>query len=185
MATKDYYLTLGVARTASSSDVRAAFRKLAKRYHPDHKGSEGTEAFQNNIVEAYEVLSDLQRRNVYNYELFQAEGYGEFSSEAIGTPYGAAPESLIPEPVSFVYGFRTIHPSFEPLFQRFRRNFTGFGAPKAEQAESLTLERCSQLMKPAEVGSCPSASRSSIPAQSVTALGMSGSFPACTAKSTG
>jgi DnaJ-class molecular chaperone len=57
MAAKDYYLILGVTRAGSKSGIREAFRELAKRYHPDHVGSQGTTFFQE-LVEAYEVLSN-------------------------------------------------------------------------------------------------------------------------------
>src|SRR5437870_11490997 len=58
---KDLYSTLGVSRTESLHGIREAFRKLAKRYHPDHAGQQGTLKFQE-ILNAYEVLSDPEKR---------------------------------------------------------------------------------------------------------------------------
>jgi DnaJ-class molecular chaperone len=139
MPTKDYYLILGVSRTESVSGIREAFRELAKRYHPDRIGPQGTSLFQD-IVEAYQVLSDPERRKVYNQGLRHAEGYAAPPPAPIITRYEPEPEPLMPEPMSILRGFRTIRPSFEPLLYRFRRNFTGFGAPKAERLESLTVE---------------------------------------------
>ena len=60
---KDYYATLGVAKTASHDDIRKAFRKLARQYHPDvAKDKKNAESKFKEINEAYEVLSDVQRR---------------------------------------------------------------------------------------------------------------------------
>lgn len=72
MAVKDYYLILGVARDESAEGIRSAFRELAKRYHPDLAGEESAPEFRE-IREAYEVLSDPERRKRYNSELAAAE----------------------------------------------------------------------------------------------------------------
>src|SRR5256712_12132068 len=65
---KDLYSTLGVTRTESLRGIREAFRKLAKRYHPDHAGQRGTPKFQE-ILNAYTVLSHPEKRNRYNDSL--------------------------------------------------------------------------------------------------------------------
>jgi len=65
---KDLYSTLGVTRTESLRGIREAFRKLAKRYHPDHAGQRGTPKFQE-ILNAYTVLSDPEKRKRYNDSL--------------------------------------------------------------------------------------------------------------------
>ena len=64
---KDYYKTLGVSRTASEDDVRKAFRKLAREYHPDvaKDKSKAEEKFKE-VNEAYEVLSDPEKRKKYD-----------------------------------------------------------------------------------------------------------------------
>jgi molecular chaperone DnaJ len=63
---RDYYEVLGVNRNASDDDVKKAFRKLAFQYHPDHNGDDGaTEKFKE-INEAYEVLSDANKRAAYD-----------------------------------------------------------------------------------------------------------------------
>lgn len=72
MATKNYYLILGVSRDESQEGIRAAFRRLAKRYHPDRAGA-GSAAEFRELLEAYEVLSDQERRRRYNSELEAAE----------------------------------------------------------------------------------------------------------------
>lgn len=65
---KDHYETLGVERTEAESGIKAAFRQLAKRFHPDLYGPDATRRFQE-IVEAYEVLSDPEARASYNQGL--------------------------------------------------------------------------------------------------------------------
>src|SRR5271163_198239 len=64
---KDYYKTLGVAREASEDEIKKAFRKLARQYHPDvAKTKKGAEEKFKEINEAYEVLSDATKRKKYD-----------------------------------------------------------------------------------------------------------------------
>src|SRR5581483_5530703 len=64
---KDYYEVLGVPRTASADDIKKAFRKLARQYHPDvAKTKKGAEEKFKEINEAYEVLSDPTKRKKYD-----------------------------------------------------------------------------------------------------------------------
>jgi DnaJ-class molecular chaperone len=67
MEYKDYYKILGVARGANADDIKKAFRKLARKYHPDvNPGDKKAEAKFKEINEAYEVLSDPDKRNKYD-----------------------------------------------------------------------------------------------------------------------
>ena len=64
---KDYYQSLGVSKGASADDIRKAFRKLARKYHPDVSGNKpGAEDKFKEINEAYEVLSDPEKRQKYD-----------------------------------------------------------------------------------------------------------------------
>src|SRR5260221_6237006 len=63
---RDYYEVLGVARNASDEEMKKAFRRLAKQYHPDAYKEQGAEARFVEINEAYEVLSDPQKRAAYD-----------------------------------------------------------------------------------------------------------------------
>jgi DnaJ-class molecular chaperone len=68
MTLKNYYIILGISPNTSAEDIRFAFRRLAKKFHPDKAGGERTAFFQD-ITEAYEVLSDPQKRKLYNQKL--------------------------------------------------------------------------------------------------------------------
>ena len=63
---KDYYKTLGLARSATNDDVKKAYRKMALKFHPDKNKSAGAEERFKEIAEAYEVLSDKKKREIYD-----------------------------------------------------------------------------------------------------------------------
>jgi molecular chaperone DnaJ len=137
MALKNYYLTLGVSRNESAAGVHEAFRELAKRYHPDVAGPDSAEHFRN-LLEAYKHLSDSQLRARYNHSLQEMEA--KTSSKAEPVVQAKSPEPLVPEPLSILRSFETARPSFDEMIERFLRNFTGIGIPKAERIEDLNLE---------------------------------------------
>lgn len=66
MEFKDYYQTLGLKRNAHKADIKRAFRKLARKYHPDLNKEEGAEARFKEVNEAYEVLKDSEKRAAYD-----------------------------------------------------------------------------------------------------------------------
>ena len=83
---KDYYGVLGVAKDASEEEIKKAYRKMALRFHPDkNKESDAEEKFKE-IGEAYEVLSDKDKREVY-------DRYGEEGLRR-GGGGGAGPTSV-------------------------------------------------------------------------------------------
>ena len=63
---QDYYDVLGVPRNAGAEDIKKAFRKLAMQYHPDRNHEPGAEARFKQVNEAYEVLSDPEKRAMYD-----------------------------------------------------------------------------------------------------------------------
>lgn len=63
---RDYYDVLGVSRGASSEEIKKAFRRLAMQYHPDRNKDPGAEQKFKEVSEAYEVLSDPERRSAYD-----------------------------------------------------------------------------------------------------------------------
>src|SRR5262249_19079084 len=68
MATKesDYYELLGISRTASDGEIKRAFRTLARELHPDVSAEPDADARFREVAEAYEVLSDPERRGIYD-----------------------------------------------------------------------------------------------------------------------
>lgn len=100
---RDYYDVLGIARTASTDEIKKAFRKLARQYHPDVSKEENAEAKFKEINEAYEVLSDDQKRQ--RYDRFGHAGV----QGAAGGGYGNAA------------GFA----GFEDIFEDFFSSFVG------------------------------------------------------------
>ena len=64
---RDYYEVLGVSKTASDSEIKSAYRKLAKKYHPDmNPGDKQAEQKFKEVTEAYNVLSDTEKKKLYD-----------------------------------------------------------------------------------------------------------------------
>ena len=63
---KDYYKILGIPKTAKDDEVKKAYRKMALRYHPDKNKTIGAEEKFKEVAEAYEVLSDKKKRDIYD-----------------------------------------------------------------------------------------------------------------------
>ncbi len=83
MPGKDYYKTLGVERSAVEKDIKAAFRRLARKYHPDvNPGNKDAEARFKEINEAYEVLSDAEKRHKYDQYGDQWQSADQFAQQA-------------------------------------------------------------------------------------------------------
>lgn len=76
---KDFYRVLGVARNASVSAIRRAYRRLAKQYHPESGPAASREAFRK-LQLAYETLSDAERRQHYDETLEHVEGEDVFGA---------------------------------------------------------------------------------------------------------
>ena len=84
MAKRDYYEVLGVGRTASAGEIKRAYRKLARTHHPDVSKDSDAEAKFKEVQEAYDVLSDPKKRQMYD----------RFGSAAFdGTTGGAGPHA--------------------------------------------------------------------------------------------
>src|SRR5246127_2916944 len=89
---KDYYGVLGVKKSASADDIRKAFRKLARKYHPDvNPGDKTAEEKFKAISEANDVLSDPKKRKIYDQLGFYSDNIDPAAAEAYarGGPTGA------------------------------------------------------------------------------------------------
>ncbi|PYV82384.1 MAG: molecular chaperone DnaJ, partial [Acidobacteria bacterium] len=89
---KDYYEILGVKKSASVDDIRKAFRKLARKYHPDvNPGDKAAEEKFKTLSEANDVLSDPKKRKIYDQLGFYSDNIDPAAAEAYarGGPTGA------------------------------------------------------------------------------------------------
>src|ERR1700751_6029112 len=88
---KDYYEILGVKKSASAEDIRKAFRKLARKYHPDvNPGDKGAEEKFKALSEANEVLSDPKTRKIYDQVGFYSDNIDPATAEAYARAGGGA-----------------------------------------------------------------------------------------------
>src|SRR5580700_7709959 len=86
----DYYKTLGVERAAAEDDIRKAYRKLARKYHPDlNPGDKSVEDRFKNVQEAYDILSDSKKRSMYDQVGFYSDA--GFAAGGAGAAAGGAP----------------------------------------------------------------------------------------------
>ena len=111
---KNYYDILGVSENASESDIKSAFRKLSKKYHPDVNNEAGAEEKFKEINEAYSVLSDKEKRQMY-------DTFGTVDPNAMGGQ-GVDPFSR----------------GFDP-FSMFRDSGFGFGDQMKEKGDDLKI----------------------------------------------
>ncbi|MGN8887940.1 DnaJ C-terminal domain-containing protein [Blautia sp. HCP28S3_G10] len=91
MAKRDYYEVLGVGRNADAKEIKRAYRKLAKKYHPDmNPGDKQAEQKFKEVTEAYNVLSDSEKKKLYDQYGFAAfeEGFGGAGSHGAGSQGG-------------------------------------------------------------------------------------------------
>src|ERR1700742_3163049 len=88
---KDYYSTLGVAKTATEKEIKQAFRKLARKHHPDvNPNDKSAEAKFKEINEAYEVLGDPDKRKKYDDLGANWRAYEQAGPAAAGNPFAGA-----------------------------------------------------------------------------------------------
>ena len=117
---QDYYELLGVARGAPQKEIRQAYRKLARKYHPDlNPGDKSSEEKFKQVQEAYDVLSDTKKRQMYDQFGFEAPG-------ASGAPGGVEPGDVHFDFGGFDFGSQgSGGASFRDLFGQFFRGGGG------------------------------------------------------------
>jgi molecular chaperone DnaJ len=143
---KNYYIVLGISSASNQDEIKAAYRRLAKEYHPDLSG-EGHSPFQV-IQEAYSVLSDPRSRRAYDESRRQQKRkiMRGLKFEPMAKSPEAPPEPLVPEqgPIDLdeAYlsrSFESFRPSFEALFDRIISNFEERTQAKGERPEPLSV----------------------------------------------
>src|SRR5881296_100063 len=125
MEFKDYYSTLGVAKTATEKEIKTAFRKLARKHHPDvNPGDKAAESRFKELNEAYEVLGDPVKRKKYdelgaNWRQYEQAGAGFDPRQA-----GGGFHTMTEEEMNEMFG------DGNP-FSDFFQTFFGGGGPGA------------------------------------------------------
>ena len=144
MEFKDYYATLGVPKAATDKELKQAFRKLARKYHPDvNPGDKTAEAKFKEINEAYEVLGDPDKRKKYDelganwrmYEQAQAHGGANpFAGGAwnVGGSGQSGFRTMTPEEMEEMFGDQNPFSDFFTTF--FGGGFSGAGRADARTA---------------------------------------------------
>jgi molecular chaperone DnaJ len=144
---QDYYELLGVSRTAAVKDIRAAYRKLARKYHPDlNPGDKSAEEKFKQIQEAYEVLSDTKKRQMFDQFGFNppgqgappppGAGYGNYGGQGGGTGFNVDFEGFDFGGGAGAGG-QGGGTSFRDLFSQFFRG-GGAASQRGEEAEPGT-----------------------------------------------
>src|SRR5512141_2171096 len=142
---KDYYKILGVSRTASDAEIKKAFRKLAREFHPDvAKNKKQAEEKFKEVNEAYEVLGDPQKRKRYDELGATWKSGADFRpppgwESPGGRPFpGRGPRG---EDFEFEFGGTGFSDFFEQLFGSRGRGGGGFRRPAGFEEEDMATER--------------------------------------------
>jgi molecular chaperone DnaJ len=135
-AKQDYYDLLGVSRKAVQKDIRAAYRKLARKYHPDlNPGDKSSEEKFKQVQEAYDILSDAKKRQMYDQFGFDTPG-------AAGMPTQGNPNDVHFDFGGFDFGGGSAGggPSFRDLFSQYFRGGGGVAEAPSHAEAGSSLE---------------------------------------------
>ena len=134
---KDYYKILGVTRTADVKEIKSAYRKLARKYHPDvNPGDKSAESKFKEISEAYSVLSDPKKKAQYEQFGEQWKAYSQAGQHPGGSPMGD-------QGIEFEFSNINLGDFFESILGGARKGRAGRAPQRGEDIEyglDLTLE---------------------------------------------
>jgi DnaJ-class molecular chaperone len=149
MAEKDFYQILGVSKSATADEIKKAYRKLALLYHPDRNKTKEGEAKFKEVTKAYEVLSDVQKRQTYDQYGAAAFEQGASGGAGGGGPFGGAGGQYGPFTYSYSSGggggqefdFGGFSDPFE-IFEQFFGGASPFGRQQRRPvyAASITFD---------------------------------------------
>lgn len=137
MPKRSYYAILGVSECEEPQAIRAAYRELARRLHPDVSGGATADEFRQ-VTEAYRVLSDPEQRR--DYDLLRGQPRRLAQDPRDCPARDMATRAYAWDPISVLGEPERVGPSYDALIERLIRNFTGVGSAKAERPESLSFE---------------------------------------------
>ena len=147
MQFKDYYAALGIEPSAGEADIKKAYRRLARKYHPDVSKEAGAEEQFKTINEAYEVLKDPQKRAAY--DRLRAQGYRS-GDEVMGggvPPQGFQFDDLFSDAAGRNSGFSHF---FESLFANQHGRFRSASGAHSAATGPGKMQRRSTLRVPLE-----------------------------------
>jgi len=177
-------MVLGVSHAESPSGIRQAFRELVKQYHPDRIGPQGLRFFQE-IVEAYRVLADPERRWHYDQGLFHAEP----GVRMPGVPIFLYPDTPSPSPLPQVISPLHCPPqgraALEAAFARAARSLTALDAPPEENWEGIDMQAILSPDEAAKGGVTFLMVPSCVPCQTCGGSGREGLFVCATCDGAG
>ena len=137
---KSYFTILGIPPNATVDEIRSAYRRLAKEFHPDYYA--GDSGRFRDIQEAYSALGNSRRRREYKQNIKKV-----FPKAPLSPGIYPEPEPLIPDEspvdlgeVSPVRSFQAFTPSFDEIFDWLWSNFSDLAQPKSARVQNLTLE---------------------------------------------
>ena len=132
-AKRDYYEVLGIPKTASANEIKSQYRKLALKFHPDRNKSEEAAEHFKEISEAYAVLSDQEKRKLYDQ--YGHEGVsGKYSTDDIFRGAGGSFEDIFSDLFGAGRG------GFESIFESLLGRGGGFGGFRRQKGSDLLYE---------------------------------------------
>jgi DnaJ-class molecular chaperone len=138
---KTYFAILGISPDATADDIRSAYRRLAKEYHPDHYEG-GSQRFRE-VQEAYSVLGNSKKRKEYEQSIRKRS----VVQRPVRRSFYPEAEPLIPEEkpvdlgeISPVRSFDSFPPSFDEIFDSLWGGLSNYTRPKSGRVQNLTLE---------------------------------------------